>query len=183
MRISKTYRFRSSRLVLRIETGCLFRCKESTRCWEHRASGRHSKPKYPADVKLSSDDNSDIIFKRLTSRYALDCAVRCKPKNALMQFAVRVDGLVVFAQCVPSRFVPSAPPSLSRRSALLEDDGPKRSHLIWLSHIPATPCFPDGSWTFHSTTIAPPAGPFVVKIMSVISIVPLLPLVPIRTTG
>lgn len=76
----------------------------------------------------------------------------------------------------------------------------KSANLIWLSHMPAAPCWPAGSWTFHSITIAPAAncsisiwhhqrirndspGPLVVNIMSVISTTPWELAAPTLTTG
>ena len=74
--------------------------------------------------------------------------------------------------------------------------------IMCVSHVPAAPCWPAGSWTFHSTTIAPAAaseslfslcrgvftgvdvpGPRVEKIMSVISSTPVDPAVPAWMTG
>ena len=55
--------------------------------------------------------------------------------------------------------------------------------IMCVSQVPVAPCWPAGSATFHSTTIAPAAGPRVEKMMSVISSTPVEPLSPTCTTG
>lgn len=58
----------------------------------------------------------------------------------------------------------------------------KHTHLINVSHIPAAPCCPLGSCTFHSTTIAPPALARVENNTPEISATPVDPVAPTWTT-